>query len=511
MQPTKEVPRLPHRLVHIDLKGAPPKLDYLEKVLPLFKKWGATGLLVEYEDCFPYSEQLSFLRSQEAYSIEEVLTLQTLATENDLIIIPLVQTFGHMEFALKHQQLQNVREVSNFPMALCPSNPDSLTLVCSMVDQVMRAHSGLQWFHIGCDEVYHIGVCPLCEERLARDQLTREQLFLQHVRNVAQHVRDNYPAVTPVVWDDMFRYTDLTTLKDSGLGALVEPMVWHYVTNFQLPSDLWEKLSSVFSHIWVASCYKGATGTRACVSSVAYHLENHLAWLSTLRAEQHHFAAVRGMALTGWQRYDHYAVLCELLPQALPSLGICLQAVQTGSYCASYHKDVSEDLGFSSLLPLNPFTCAEIPTCSFPGFKIYQLMIEYAYLESSCDKFINSDGCLTWLNDYNVKRNFTNPVHVEPIYTAASGKLQQLEDIGLRLTWALSEVYRPPSVTEWLATHLQPIRDRMQRLQQTAGTQLAAGLGVAAAAGAHEKPGSSCSGFLGSGSMESAETVVDSA
>jgi len=26
----------------------------------------------------------------------------------------------------------------------------------------------------------------------------------------------------------------------------------------------------------------------------------------------------------------------------------------------------------------------------------------------------------TWMNEYNVRRNFTNPVHLEPIFTAAS-------------------------------------------------------------------------------------------
>ena len=34
------------RIVHLDLKGAAPKVSYLEQLFPLFKTLGATGLLI---------------------------------------------------------------------------------------------------------------------------------------------------------------------------------------------------------------------------------------------------------------------------------------------------------------------------------------------------------------------------------------------------------------------------------------------------------------------------------
>lgn len=30
-------------------------------------------------------------------------------------------------------------------------------------------------------------------------------------------------------------------------------------------------------------------------------------------------------------RYDHFSVLCELLPVAIPSLAVCLQALENGT------------------------------------------------------------------------------------------------------------------------------------------------------------------------------------
>lgn len=461
-----------HVLVHLDLKGAPPKLEYLQTVLPLMKKWGVTGLLVEYEDMFPYKNKLSDLATKFAYSEDDISALLQMASDNSFTVIPLVQTFGHLEFVLKHPKFRSLREMDHSPMALCPSNPDSVRLVCSMVDQVIAAHPGLQWFHIGCDEVYHLGLCERCKLRLEEENLTPQQLFFSHVKTVAVHITEQYPGVTPIMWDDMFRYTDTPFLKESGLGDLVEPMIWHYLPTFNLPANMWEKLSTVFPHIWVASAFKGATGTRACVTSVAYHVDNHLTWINTLQSNRHHFKSVRGMAFTGWQRYDHYAVLCELLPQAIPSLGICLQVVHKGAFSPDSHQSVSSDLGFTSPLPLNPFTCTEIPHCNFPGSRVYQLMVEYAFLVADCEKIVSNDRNSTWMNEYNVRRNFTNPVFVGPILSSATTKMEQMEEFHKKVLEALSVIFFPDTVVEWLGCHLQPHLDKLRQLVDTGTQQL---------------------------------------
>lgn len=63
---------LKHVVVHLDLKGSPPRLKYLISLLPRFKKLGVTGILMEYEDSFPYHGSLANLSSTIPYNKDKV-------------------------------------------------------------------------------------------------------------------------------------------------------------------------------------------------------------------------------------------------------------------------------------------------------------------------------------------------------------------------------------------------------------------------------------------------------
>lgn len=126
----------PRRLVHLDFKGAPPKLAYLQKLFPLIRKFGGTGLLLEWEDMFPWSGKLASLAAGNAYTKADVKEIIKMAAANELEVIPLIQTFGHVEFALKLPDFAHLREVQESPQALCPSYNASTRFVEQMIDQV---------------------------------------------------------------------------------------------------------------------------------------------------------------------------------------------------------------------------------------------------------------------------------------------------------------------------------------------------------------------------------------
>lgn len=60
----------------MDLKGAPLKLEIYEHLFPLLKSLGFNGILMEYEDMFPYKGELANLARSEAYNSKTIKLIQ---------------------------------------------------------------------------------------------------------------------------------------------------------------------------------------------------------------------------------------------------------------------------------------------------------------------------------------------------------------------------------------------------------------------------------------------------
>lgn len=150
------------RIIHIDLKGAPPKPIYYESFIPMLKKFGATGILLEYEDTFPYEGILAEAKNGHAYTVDDVNMIKALAKQNGLKIIPLVQTYGHLEWLLKLKKFAHLRDAGNYPQVITPCLEESYTVLYEMIDQVIKLHEDVEHFHVGCDEVYYKLVHEKC-------------------------------------------------------------------------------------------------------------------------------------------------------------------------------------------------------------------------------------------------------------------------------------------------------------------------------------------------------------
>ncbi|KAH9423131.1 Hydrolase [Dermatophagoides pteronyssinus] len=457
-----------NRFVHLDLKGAPPKVEYLQKLFPFLRRAGANGILLEYEDTFPYDGKfLHHAVADNAYSSSEIEDIKRSAKENSLEIIPLVQTLGHLEFFLKLENYRHLREMDEFPQAVCPSRNETYELLTAMIDQIMIAHPDSKWLHIGCDEVYQIGICDLCKHK------DRDELFLNHVKRIATYVKEKYN-VTSIIWDDMLRQFSPDFVKSYDLAEIgVELMIWTYVDDIYrfIPTQNWMFYAESFQKIWGARAF----GETLTLPNIKMHLDNNIAWLQALDEQARNFKEIRGLVITGWQRYDHLATLCELLPSGLPSLILDLLTATNGKYesrllekfhhlmnCPDHIANAYNTMGIR-LFTQEP-TFSHLTDCDFPGSKVFRLMQEFEIINKRVDDYLyDVTKHKAWLTDYNFRHNITNPWRIREglqDYDSVMEELKSLVKVAIR---ALGEIYDESTVYEWIEEKLYPQLLRMEK------------------------------------------------
>ena len=149
----------------------------------------------------------------------------------------------------------------------------------------------------------------------------------------------------------------------------VQPVVWQYTLTPErfLSNDLFKMYSETFDNSpWIGTAFKGATSSCAQVPEIRHYVGNHLAWMKL--ADQLSPNSFSGIILTGWQRFDHFASLCELLPISVPSLKCCLTALDKKKFDDADAKQTFEELGIIDTFPQS--------YCTFPGIELYKLIVE---------------------------------------------------------------------------------------------------------------------------------------
>lgn len=474
------------------------------------KSLGATGILIEYEDMFPYESSIGNIAAKNAYTKHEIKELLHSIASVGLTVMPLVQTFGHLEFALKLNDFQQLREAPESPQSLCPSQNESHVFLEEMIAQVVATHLPPQpnrspatgsnalasesadnddltdnllyptftHLHIGCDEVYRMAECARCKHK------TRDELFMAHVTAVSMMIKKRWPQLNVVIWDDMLRHISLADLQESHLGKLVEPMVWVYAEEVYrfVTSQMWDKYATVFPTAWTASAFKGAFGEMLVIPPARRHLENNLKWLAVIQSEDARFAdGIQGIALTGWQRYDHFAVLCELLPSAIPSLAICLSSASKGYF----------DVDVTGNPVLSGLTCPEaspesmmrrpwielnqdpdlaiFSKCMFPGSAVFRYALRLVSVTGEAREYLQALKTKRgWFTTYNVRHNFSSSARVEEVLMDVARLLSSVTALIKNAEDSMAEIYDKWTISEFIELHLSGLLAELGDIEKQA-------------------------------------------
>ncbi|TRY84692.1 hypothetical protein DNTS_003916 [Danionella cerebrum] len=416
----------PLKIVHLDLKGAAPKVTYLAQVP------------------------------------EDIEEIKSLATQHKLQLIPLVQAFGHMEFVLKHEKFFKLREVDTFPNSLNSLAPGSIELVQEMLTQVMKKHPEARWFHIGADEVRGLGESEDSKRWLEAHSGDMGKLFLNHVTAVSTFMKKLNKGVKLILWDDMFRRLGADTIKDSGLQDFASLMIWKYTPNMDVKEigNLISKYEEAgFKGIWFASAFKGASGIDQLWTPILHHLKNHEQWHKVI-ASMPEYKSIKylGIALTGWQRYEHHTVLCELFPVAIPSLAVCLQTLKHGQFEIEAQNEVQRFLGCEIDLSASDWG-------SFPGSDIYEMVKKIGNsLGRSVDKIMNSYHIRGSFSVYNRKRNFANPRNLGFFQEDLKKLMDEWDNFLMMFRERMEMIFYPDTLEEWMEENVNQHIERLHEM-----------------------------------------------
>ena len=131
---------------------------------------------------------------------EQARDLCTFARAHHVTLVPQVNCLGHMEQILHLDQHAHLREDPRDIHMICPSNPETLPFVLSLVDDLLDAFEG-PFVHIGMDEVQKLGFCSTCADRIRADGHAGG-LVAYLINAISKHVRKRKRRA--LIWSDMF-------------------------------------------------------------------------------------------------------------------------------------------------------------------------------------------------------------------------------------------------------------------------------------------------------------------
>ena len=193
-----------------------------------------------------------------------------------------------------------------------------------------------------------------------------------------------------------------------------------------------------------------------------------------------HFIGFQGIVLTGWQRYDHFAVLCETLPASIPSLVINLIAVTNGYMNSTLKNVVYDGLKCSSNNNLassaqyqtfidvqnDPYLWDKMSWCFFPGVQVFKLTHNLDNVQYQVQEYIKKvTKDQGWLTDFNVRHNFSSPFRVQEGMEEFSQHIYSITSLMRQAKEALSEMFDHYTVAEWIEQKIYPMYKELSKLK----------------------------------------------
>jgi len=193
---------------HLDLRIQVMTPDALKDLATQLSRNGINTLIMEWEATYPF-EKHPLIPNRYAYSKADVTDFIRFCQNLGIDVIPLQQSFGHVEYILRHTRYQDLREDQKDYSQVCPLKESlNQALFKDLFTELAATHPS-KYFHIGGDETYLLGHCDQC--RLKAEKEGKSKLYIDHIKMLADLVIQL--GKRPVLWADIaLKYPEALSL-----------------------------------------------------------------------------------------------------------------------------------------------------------------------------------------------------------------------------------------------------------------------------------------------------------
>lgn len=294
--PSRSVSDFKVKGFHLDLRiqvmTIPALKDFAEKL----SKNGINTLVMEWEATYPF-ERHPLIANRFAYTREQVIDFVAYCNQLNIDVIPLQQSFGHLEYILRHPRYKELREDQKDYSQVNPLKEElNRSLFMELYQDLIATHTS-EYIHIGGDETYLLGHSAESKKKVA--EVGKGRLYGDFIKLLCDIVVGL--GKRPVLWADIaLKYPDAL----EGLPKETVFVDWNYGWDINMFGDHNNLLHSGFE-IWGAP-------------SIRSHPDNYF-----LTQWEKHFNNIRdfiplsrgfgytGIIMTSWSTSGLYAPIWE--------------------------------------------------------------------------------------------------------------------------------------------------------------------------------------------------------
>lgn len=281
----------PVRGFHLDLRIQVMKMPALKSLALKLQKNGINTLIMEYEATYPY-EKHPLIANRYAYTKAEITDFVKYCTGLGIDVIPLQQSFGHVEYILRNNRYTEQREDQKDLSQVCPSKEElNKALFTDLFTELAATHTS-KYIHIGGDETHLLGHCPLCKAKVEKEGVSK--LYADHIKLMCDIVIKL--GKIPVLWADIaLKYPDALQY----LPKQVIFVDWNYGWDLNKFGDHDRLMKSGFE-VWGAASLRSAPDN--------YNLTQWQKHFDNIRnfVPQGRKLGYKGMILTSWSTSGVY-------------------------------------------------------------------------------------------------------------------------------------------------------------------------------------------------------------